>query len=693
MRLRGSLGLLALTATLTACASSITPADGGEDGSVTTDGNVTQDRVAPPSDRVVPPVDVPTPTEDVVIPGEDVIEPPPMDVVIPGEDVVVPPMDSTVVDTGVPPADSGVDPDTGVPPTDSGVGPACHVSGLNDNCPVMGSMGACAPLTAGMRTINLDGLSGGIAASCEGMGTSAGPDGVVPLVLTEASDVRIQVGGVGAGAVTVSLFNGGACGVGTGQRGCVNTNRGAAQTLSVNNLPAGTYWVAFSTEATMPSTRITVNTTITASPPRLAGDTCPGTSVPTTGMDTNISLNMFQRTLEVPTRMCPNIGGNVDFVFSYVVPTTSDVTIAILSPGGTLQAVVLDVQSTCGDASTSIGTCAGNTNGGSTQRVLSRQAPGTYYVVGQARAGATLPTLIANIRLATPMMPGPADMCPGIPLSDGTEATVNVASLGQDQAFSCFAASTADGNFSFNAPAGQDVLVEASSGTNLSALELQSPCRMNSMGCIATTVPGRAWQRYSGLTAGQSYSVHAGTNASTAAMMTPINMGVRFRAIPPLPTAAVMGNESCAPMSARTIPAGGGVFTGNTAMMNADTAAPAGGGGASCNGCNTLAGRDAVYQITLAARTRVLAKLTGAAANFDPVIYVRQGGTCNAGNSFGSAPILFCSDDYYGQNAAFDRVLDPGTYHFFVDDCAPFMGGGGARGGAYSLEVITLPAP
>jgi hypothetical protein len=690
MRLRGSLGLLALTATLTACASSITPGDGGEDGSATNDGIAVQDRVAPPADRVTPPTDGGGPVEDVVLPGEDVIEPPPMDVVIPGEDVVVPPMDSTVEDTGVPPTDSGVVTDTGVPPTDSGVGPACHVSGLNDNCPAMGSMGACAPLTAGMRTINLDGLSGGIAASCEGMGTSAGPDGVVPLVLTEASDVRIQVGGVGAGAVTVSLFTGGACGVGTGQRGCVNTNRGAAQTLSVNNLPAGTYWVAFSTEATMPSTRITVNTTITASPPRLVGDTCPGTTVPTTGMDTNISLNMFQRTLEVPTRMCPNIGGNVDFVFSYVVPTTSDVTIAILSPGGTLQAVVLDVQSTCGDASTSIGTCAGNTNGGSTQRVLSRQAPGTYYVVGQARAGATLPTLIANIRLATPMMPGPADMCPGIPLSDGMESTVNVASLGQDQAFSCFAASTADGNFSFNAPAGQDVLVEASSGTNLSALELQSPCRMNSTGCIATTVPGRAWQRYSGLTAGQSYSVHAGTNASTAAMMTPINMGVRFRAIPPLSTTAVTGNESCA--SASTIPATGGVFTGNTAMMAANSAAPTFGGGATCNGCNTAAGRDAVYRLTLTARTRVLAKLTGAAANFDPVIYVRQGMTCQDGMTGGAgAGILFCADDYYGQNSAFDRVLDPGTYHFFVDDCVPGGGGGGgARGGAYSLEVITL---
>jgi hypothetical protein len=519
------------------------------------------------------------------------------------------------------------------------------------------------------------------------MGTGAGPDGVIPLVLTETSNVSIQVAGIGTGAVTAALFNGNACGVTTGQRACVNTNRGAAQTLVANNLPAGTYWVAFSAESTMPETRAQVTTTIAPSPPRLAGDVCPGVSVPATGTDTNINLAMFQRSLEVPTRGCPNIMGNVDFVFSYTVPTTSDVTIDLLSPSGTLAAVVMDVQSTCGDAMTSIGTCSGNTMGGSARRTISRQAPGTYYVVVQARAGMTLPTVIANVRLATPTPTGPADMCPGIPLSAGVESTVNVATLAQDQAFGCFPASTADGNFSFNAPAGEDVLVEVQSGNNLSALELQSPCRMNSQGCIATTVPGRAWQRFSGLVAGQSYNVHAGTNASTAAMMTPINMGVRFRGIPPLSTTAVAGNEACA--TARTIPATGGVFTGNLAMMAQNSAAPAFGMN-SCNQCNTQAGRDAVYRLDLTARTRVLAKLTGAVANFDPVLYVRQGAMCNDGNSLMSAPILFCADDYYGQNAAFDRTLDPGTYWIFVDDCAPFMGGGGMRGAAYQLEVITL---
>jgi hypothetical protein len=170
-------------------------------------------------------------------------------------------------------------------------------------------------------------------------------------------------------------------------------------------------------------------------------------------------------------------------------------------------------------------------------------------------------------------------------------------------------------------------------------------------------------------------------------MMTPINMGVRFRGIPPLSTTAIAGNEACA--TARTIPATGGVFTGNVSMMAQNSAAPAFGGN-SCAQCNTQAGRDAVYRLDLTARTRVLAKLTGAAANFDPVLYVRQGATCNDGNSLMSAPILFCTDDYYGQNAAFDRTLDPGTYWIFVDDCVPFMGGGGARGAAYQLEVITL---
>lgn len=276
-------------------------------------------------------------------------------------------------------------------------------------------------------------------------------------------------------------------------------------------------------------------------------------------------------------------------------------------------------------------------------------------------------------------------MCPGQPLdlsAMGMAASNPVSTISQDQAFACFAESRADGFFSFNAPAGQDVLVEAVSATDSrTAIELQQPCRMGATGCISATGGSRTWQRFSGLTTGASYTVHAGTNATTG------NLDVRARSIAPLPTTAIAGNEAC--MTARTIPATGGVFTGNTAMMAQNSAAPAFGGN-SCNQCNTQAGRDAAYQLVLTARTRVLAKLNGAAANFDPVIYVRQGTTCNDGNSGGSAPILFCADDYYGQNSAFDRVLDPGTYSIFVDDCVPFMGGGGARGGAYSLEVITL---
>ncbi|MBL8683022.1 MAG: hypothetical protein JNK05_27900 [Myxococcales bacterium] len=693
MRLRGSLGLLALTAWLTACASSTTPAEGGAEGGA--------DTVNPPTDRPNPPTDNPNPGDGTVVEDTGVAE----DTGI-GDDVIVP-MDSGVGDDVVSPPDTGVPPmdvvgpiDTGVPPTDSGVGPAdtgvdvipgpvCPAVGLNENCPAMGSTGPCAPLTAGTRTINFatSGLMPGIAASCEGMFTSMGPDGVVPLVITSESNVAIRVEAIGSGSVTATLFNGAGCGVATQQRGCVNTNNGGPVTLTANNLAPGMYWVAFSAAGNMggPLPLGNITTTITPAPPRLPGDTCPGVTVPTDGTTTTINSMMFQRVgNELPVTGCTNIGPSFDMVFSFTIAATSDVNIDVRGPAGTVQAINLDVQGSCGTTMRVRDdlTCT-STNSATALRTLRRLAPGTYWVVSQVRTGGG--TNPASMFASVTAMPSPptdlADMCPGRPLSAGVQFSSPVTSLAQDTAFACFPASSADGNYSFNAPAGQDVLVEAFAGTNQTAVELREPCGMNPMACTAPSVPGRSWQRYAGLAAGRSYTLHAGTNAAAG------NLDVIYRTIAPLPTTAIAGNEAC--MTARTIPATGGVFTGNTAMMAQNSAAPAFGGN-SCNQCNTVAGRDAVYQLVLTARTRVLAKLNGAAANFDPVIYVRQGTMCNDGNSGGSAPILFCADDYYGQNSAFDRVLDPGTYSIFVDDCVPFMGGGSARGGAYSLEVITL---
>jgi hypothetical protein len=693
MRLRGSLGLLALTAALTACASSTTPADGDVDSSSQPDGNVTEDRVVPPADRQVPPTDGSNPLPDAmsmddVAVMDDVVAPP-MDGGMMGDDVVVPPMDSMVADTGVPPTDSGVVTDSGVPPTDTGV-EVCHMSGLNDSCPAAGSMGPCAPLTAGTRLFSLQGLMSGIPASCEGMTTSMGRDGVIPLVLTEASDVTIALtpnGGTN-GAATVVVFNGAQCGVAAGERACGNTTGGTATAMNplrLTNLAAGTYWVALSYAQTGGGAPIDpivqVATTITPARPRVAGDTCPGIMVPTNNTRVSTDTAMFQMGSDIGATCGGGGAARGDIVYSYTLTARSNVTISL---SGFNTAIAFDVQTGCGNRATSIPTCASGASAATVTRTLNNQAPGTYYIVADYRTavGAAPPTINAQVNAVMAPPPPPADSCPGQPLSDGVTSSLAVSGLTQDTAFGCFSGSTADANYSFNAPAGRDIVVEAVAGNSNVAVELQQPCGMNTMACTAPTNGGRTWQRYSGLTAGLSYTLHAGTNATTG------NLDVTYRSIPALTTTATMNtNDACA--SAVTINASGGVFTGNTSMMNADTAAPSFGGN-SCNGCNTSAGRDAVYRLDLTARTRVLAKLTGTTPTFDPVIYVRSGATCNPGTNPMNQGILFCADDYYGQDAAFDRTLDPGTYWFFVDDCVPFMGGGGARGGAYTLEVITL---
>ncbi len=680
MKLRSTLSLLAFTTFVTACGTTAVQDPDAGDGAPTTETSVVTDRPNPPVDRPNPPApDVPNPPDlDVPDMPNDVPDQP-MDVpdmpfdVPPGVDVP-----NFMIDMPNPPAPDvpNIIPDAG--------GPMCPMAGLNDICPLAGGLGACAPLTAGMRTIDLTGLNTGISASCEGAQTGVGPDGAIPLVLLAASDVTIALTPFG-GAATVSVFTAMGCGVPAQERGCFNSSGGPGP-LSLPNLQPGTYWVVFS-HANAGGV-VTATTTITPARPRVAGDACPGVMVPTDGTRVTVDTAMFQRAVDVGTNCMVGGGANGDAVLSYTLMETSDVTINLLPQAGV--ALTLDVQTTCGTRASAVGACIAGGGGNAVTRTINRQAPGTYYIVSEYRGGAMNPTFLASVRAVRSPAAAMADRCPGEPLTFGTTTMIPVASIAQDQAFSCFGASTADGNFSFNAPMGQEVLVEVTSSGNQTALELQAPCGMNSMACTSATVGGanRSWRRYSGLVAGNAYSVHAGTNSPGG------TLNVTARSLNASMPAAVMGNEACASarpiMFALNTPV---VLTGDTSMMGADAAAPAFGGGAICNNCNTQTGRDAVYTFTLAARTRILGTARSGTMGFDPVMYVRNVAPCNNGNSImNPTPILFCADDYYGQDAAFDRTFDPGTYSLFLDSCNGFGGGGGGQptGGRYTLELIPL---
>ncbi len=675
MKLRATISVLAFASMVAACGTTAVQDPDAADGVSTSETSVV-DRPNPPTDRPNPPVDNPNPDPDVIT--ENDVPDMPNDVpdmpfdVPPGADVP----DFMIDMPNPPPPDvPNIDPDAG--------GPMCPMAGLNDSCPMMGSIGACAPLVAGMRTIDFTGLATGIAATCEGPQTGAGPDGAIPLVINAASDVTIALTSFG-GAATVSVFAANGCGVAAQERGCYNTSGGAGP-LSLPNLQPGTYWVVFS-HANAGGV-VTATTTIMPARPRVPGDACPGVMVPTDGTRVTVNTAMFQRANDVGTNCMVGGGSNGDAVLSYTLMETSDVTITLLPQAGT--SLTLDVQTTCGNRASNVGNCVANGAGAQVQRVINRQAPGTYYIVSEYRGMPVNPTFLASVRAVRSPPAAMADRCPGEPLTFGTTTSVMVAGIAQDQAFSCFPASTADGNFSFNAPMGQEVLVEVTSSGNSTALELQAPCGMNSMLCTTATLAGanRSWRRYSGLVAGNAYNVHAGTNSPGG------TLNVTVRSLNAAANAAVTMNEACA--SARPImfnlntPV---VLTGDTSMMGADAAAPAGGGGASCNGCNTVSGRDAVYSFTLAARTRILATARSQTMGFDPVMYVRNTAPCNNGNSFmNPAPILFCADDYYGQDSGFDRTFDPGTYYLFLDSCDPFRGGPPPMGGGrYTLELIPL---
>jgi hypothetical protein len=237
----------------------------------------------------------------------------------------------------------------------------------------------------------------------------------------------------------------------------------------------------------------------------------------------------------------------------------------------------------------------------------------------------------------------------------------------------CVPGGNADAAFSFVAPAaGNDVIVHVSHPTATASvgMQLQRPCGGAAVGACVGPGMGRTgnsyWQRYQGLMAGQTHAIVASTSATTGIL------SASYLTIPTQAPVTVMGSPVC--MSAQTIPAAGGVFRGNN---TASTLRVGGMGGltTSCGMCGP-GGRTAVYRLTLAARRRVIATMTG---GFDTFLWINAGATCPGTNVMGA-----CSDDAVGLTSQIDTTLDAGSYWVMASGC------GTGSAGDYTLDVLTL---
>jgi hypothetical protein len=152
----------------------------------------------------------------------------------------------------------------------------------------------------------------------------------------------------------------------------------------------------------------------------------------------------------------------------------------------------------------------------------------------------------------------------------------------------------------------------------------------------------------------------------------PANFTVQLDPLPRTIPMPVDGNDTCA--KAIEIPAGGGLFTGDTLTLLNDYEALCGGNARS---------KDAAFHLTLTERSRVTAALE---APFDTVLYRFVDSGAGAASCQSKLETV-CNDDG-GQgdhNSLLGELLDPGSYYYVVD------GFNDSNAGKYLFEVTVAP--
>lgn len=540
-------------------------------------------------------------------------------------------------------------------------------AGALDRCPTR-VPGPCADLNDQLEHIvRFAGFRADHPVSCAGRDLSAGPDAVLPLTITETSDVSISAQPGTDDGVAVALRPADQCANPLWELECVNGgfSIGGIATFRAARVPPGDYVVLL---ATSRGADVRVNVNLRPARPRAAADVCPGVEVIPDGPSVTIDTTGYVATADHGTTCGSAITGassGVDAVFRYVLDEPRDVIVHIEGDG--TAGLALDVSPTCGSRSQAIPGC---TTTFPTARRLRSQRPGTYYGVMNYRVEGR-PSRVFRVRVETldPTPPGPAAMCPGVQLTENLYRADRVDALGSGAALPCIRSQLVSGVYSFVAPPSGDVIVQAQTDDDRAdaAFQLRASCDGEAVGlCVGpdTRRGNSVWHRYQDLTPGQRYWVHAATSTIDR------SLGVTYRLAPRAETRAVTGNTRCE--AAVVVPPTGGIFTGTT-----DGATELTQPSCATNRTGCAGGRGVVYRLDLTERRRVVAILRG--EGFDTMLAVQSGATCPGTVGMGA-----CNDDWYATDSQIDANLDAGTHWIYAAGC------GADQAGNYRLDVMVL---
>jgi hypothetical protein len=416
--------------------------------------------------------------------------------------------------------------------------------------------------------------------------------------------------------------------------------------LRVRALPAGEYYVLAS--AAIGASSVLLKVTFSDPTPAPTNTTCENALDVGKGGHFDGDFIDVGDTLDTSC----SVRGQPDLFYKFTLTERSDVEISAI--GSETQALTLALRHGCGEAAKEE-RCQTN------QRILSyyhQLDPGSYVIVVDGPVGREIDFGL-DVAVLPPSPPPTGDSCVDpYPLKFGELQKVPLTGMQDDTASRCQSRGAPDVVFSFTLDQPQDlnVHIHADDDTQVT-MALQTECgsepseRFCRMGTPLESVVHT-------LPAGKYFLVVDSYSASMVELMVKLD--------PPTAVTAVAANDTC--YSAVKVPETGGLFSGDTSLMQPDYRV-------TCSKVPAYA-KDSAFALDLGTGKRVVARVD---ASFHAALMRYR--APDSGDMLCTGDALSCESDSAQHLPILDERLPPGRYYYIV------TGYTSTDGGEYQLDV------
>lgn len=433
---------------------------------------------------------------------------------------------------------------------------------------------------------------------------------------------------------------------------CSNSSSSATEALTVDNLPAGTWYVMVDS-ADSSDTPGSFSVSFALLPPAVApvNDTCSAATALTftsgVATVTGTTLGAGNSNANEALSCSSNSASGRDLYYQLTLTQAQDVAITVTSSATSQYSPAIALLTACS---------AGNELGCATDDPLTKRnvQPGTYFLaLDSDTSGGGDFTL--TVTLLTPTLPPANDICgTALPLAPNMSQTVNLNDAVKDYTYSCRPTATGgDVIYTFTTTQAQRIRVSADETTTDVVLSLRSaPCDdvSSELGCADETYDTTEVLDVLNAPAGTYYLVVAAWDDDDIPGTTGISMTFDAPVLPP-------ANDTC------TTPET--LVSGVTLMVDGFSSRP----DFTFDDCyiDDEIYHDLVYTFTLATPQRVVIEATAGDADTNVLLELRSGATCGA-----SVADVCANDGYEGEDERISvNSLPAGTYYVVLGTETP----------------------